>query len=130
MTDPLKFLVIATKPREAIPFNDVGWWGEQVDGTRGVNVAALGNTDYEFLVAIHEAVEQHMCLRDGVTAEQVDAWDAAHDNGAISAGDMSDAPYHHQHVAATMVEMQLCSLLGLDWQEYERFIEGLYDGEQ
>lgn len=81
---------------------------------------------YEFLVQLHELVEAALCKSDGITDEQVTAFDALFEteraNGQHSEtdedGDDERAPYRRQHRMATIVEMIVADALEVDWKKY------------
>lgn len=88
-------------------------------------VSKMGNEDYEWLVAIHELIEQKLTSKAGITNEQIDAFDMGAGADLDDPGASDAAPYHHEHMIATSVEMMLCSLLGLSWADYEKAIKAL-----
>lgn len=107
----------------------VGDWTNSEDMTqRNIAVTEMGNVDYEFLVALHEMIEQHLCLKRGITMQQVDKFDllfeAERKDGmhGISAepGDDERAPYRREHRLATMVEQLVAYELGIDWETYQK----------
>ncbi len=100
-----------------------GDWTNE-NGVLRVKVSELPDWRYEALVAIHEIVEATLCRADGVTPEQVDAFDMAF-KGDSEPGDDPQAPYRRQHLMATAIEKMLAAALGVDWQAYERAIEEL-----
>jgi hypothetical protein len=126
----MKQIIIDILPLQDIRFNDVGDYQDEVDGVRHIQVADMSDiademtaADYELMVAVHEMIESHMLFKRGVKTAVVDAWDAT-DAGA----DDPKCPYHREHVKATMVEECLCSLLGIDWLEYDTFIQRCSNG--
>jgi hypothetical protein len=116
-------LVMVTDKPEHIPNDDVGYWNEPKTGNRFVAVLDVGNPDYSLLVAVHEMIEQHLCMKHGVTAQAVTLWDAAWDRRDGQPGDHPDAPYHREHAAATKVERALAEVLVVNWDEYEHALE-------
>lgn len=71
------------------------------------------------LIFVHELTEAILCRSDGVTAEQVDAFDMLH-LGENEPGENPAAPYHRHHVAAGAAERALADQLGINWAEYLR----------
>lgn len=69
-------------------------------------------------VVIHELVETVLCMKSGVTQEQVDEFDMTH-NLLDDPGMSPDAPYHFQHLAALKVERAFCEAVGLTWKKHE-----------
>ena len=74
---------------------------------------------HQQLVAVHELVEALACNVAGVTQEAVDEFDMGAGSVLEEPGMDPAAPYHQQHIAATVVEMVLASVLGVDWAEYD-----------
>lgn len=108
----------------------VGDWTVDLHGTRHFRISDMGDADYEFMVLIHEMVEQHLCQKRGVTTEMVDEFDmqfeiereqGIHDKDA-EPGDSPIAPYYQEHQFATKIEREICSYLGIDWDKYNNFI--------
>lgn len=78
---------------------------------------------YERLVLLHELVECLLCKWTGVSTQVVDEWDLNFDFNGGEPGDDPKAPYHRQHVIASVVERLAAELLGVDWNAYERALE-------
>lgn len=89
---------------------------------RFIQVSELGNSDYEFLIAIHELVEQALQIKRGISEESITKFDTEF-TGDGEPGDSPDAPYYKEHQFATKIERLLCKELGLDWEEYGRFLD-------
>ena len=79
----------------------------------------------EAAVAFHEAMEFLMCLDKDIDQTDIDFFDKGfykeHNEG--QAGDDKNSPYHLQHIAATFVEQEVCSQLGLPWKQHEENCE-------
>ena len=86
-----------------------------------IEVADMGNKNYEFAIAIHELVESRLCEEHGITTDQIDLFDMGW-KGDGEPGDDPSAPYHKEHVAATEVEIAVCKALGIDFGVYDRFL--------
>lgn len=102
-------------------YGDVGDWTVDAHGTRHIRASEMGNSDYEFLVILHEMIEQHLCLARGVTQETVDAFDMGYvgdDPGADR-----QAPYHREHRFALAIERGVAKALGIDWRKYEEELQ-------
>jgi hypothetical protein len=63
-------------------------------------------------------------MADRVDQEAVDQWDLNF-KGKGEPGDDPAAPYHKQHVQASIVERTLARQLGVDWSKYEQKLEEL-----
>ena len=109
------------------------WWWE--NGTLYVRVSELSDWRHEFLVALHELVEAMLCKDEGVSQVVVDAFDQRFEDtrpegNTDEPGDCYDAPYYREHQVASGIERLVAAELLLDWQEYERDIEGLGGTEE
>lgn len=123
-------ITIKTIPHDQQRYETVGDWWFTPTGDIEIRVSDMGNPQYEFLVAYHEQCEVMMCINEGITVEEVDAFDIefeknrAEDN-ADEPGDDPKAPYRKQHFAATTLERQMAANLGVDWKLYEEAIYSL-----
>lgn len=96
-----------------------------------VRVSEMGNEDYEFLVAIHELVEEHLTRKHGISEDTITAFDIqyeqnrAEDDTNSEPGDSPDAPYHQEHLLATSVERIVASMLGVNWDTYDAVVNSL-----
>jgi len=106
-------------------YSTVGDWQWQ-DGGLVVTVSDLGDHRFNLLVAAHEMTEALLSKRDGVTEQEVDAWDLAHLD-AEEPGEVAGCPYHTQHAEASQVERWLADLMGIDWDAYSQAFERLDD---
>jgi len=97
---------------------------------RNIRVSEMGNTDYEFLVAIHEAVEQHLCSKRGISEESITAFDIQFENNRAAdnvdePGNSLDAPYHKEHIFATWIERLIANELEVNWDDYDTAVNSL-----
>lgn len=115
-------ITITTVKHEDQRYDTAGDWH---DGA--ILVSEMGNEDYEFLVALHELVEMHLCKKHGVTQEQVDAFDLQFDEERKNRshdpldepGNDGRAPYFHEHQLASIIEREMADKLGVDWNDYD-----------
>jgi hypothetical protein len=96
------------------------------DGGLVVTVSDLGDHRFNLLVAAHEVTEALLSKRDGVTEQEVDAWDIAHPD-AEEPGEVEGCPYFTQHAEASRIERALADLMGIDWDAYSQSFERLDD---
>lgn len=102
-----------------------------IDGIRQVRTSDFGNEDYEFLILLHEMIEQHLCNKRGITDNSIDAFDIKFEKDRPEGnneepGDDVSAPYYHEHQFATVIERIMCYELGIDWNEYNKDIVCAY----
>lgn len=116
-------------------YNTVGDYLTNKDGLTTIHVSELGDHRMEFLIALHELVEVFLCKQAGITDDQIDKFDLAYDANRspdeyTEPGDNPEAPYHSQHMFATIVEQMACRELGLSWREYDNMIGELMKERQ
>lgn len=126
-------IIITTTDHKNQRYPTVGDWYFEKTVTEEVlqiKVSKLSDFRREMLIAVHELVEALLCYRDGVTQEQVDAFDMAYEKTRPEGddsepGDSSEAPYQRQHCVATGIERILAAHLNVDWAEYEKELMSL-----
>lgn len=119
----MKTTIIAIDPSEN-RYGTVGDWMFAENGDILVTTTKCGNPDSEFLVAIHELIEAYLCKRDGITEEEVNAWDV--NNPELDEpGDSKNAPYHRQHAVAMRTEKFLADLMLVDWEKHQQQVENI-----
>ena len=65
---------IKTIPDKEQRYDTVGdYWKK--DGVDEIRVSSISNRQYEFLIAIHEMVEQFLCESAGITDEEITKFD-------------------------------------------------------
>jgi hypothetical protein len=114
---------IKTIPNKEQRYNTLGDYFDNENGTN-IFVSDLGNEDYEFLIGLHELVEQYLCKKRGIKEEDISKFDIKFekerkDGDDSEPGDNKNAPYRKEHFIATNIERIICGELGLNWQDYE-----------
>ena len=122
-------IVIESIPHDQQRYPTVGDWQFEEDGTLRVYVSHT-TPDFDFLVGIHEAVEAWLCRKQGITDDDVTAFDEAYeaarkDGDTSEPGDQPDAPYRREHRFASSVERRRALEMHIDWIEYERRLTAL-----
>ena len=117
-------ITIATIPHGKQRYPTVGDWYFR-NGKLHIRVSDLGDWRMEMLIAVHELVETLLCVHDGVTQGDVDAFDRKFERDRKPGderepGDDPSAPYRRQHQVATHMERHLAAKLGVKWEQYER----------
>ena len=124
---------VKTIPHAQHRYETVGdyWTTDKGEVKREVRVSEMGNWKYEFLVAIHEQIEQALCINRGISEELITKFDEEYeasrrpDDLTSEPGDDSNAPYRREHFFATSIERLIAAELGVDWGEYEKAIYNL-----
>lgn len=105
------------------------WWFEP-DGTLQIRVSEEIPDTSKQLVILHELAEVIMCQAEGITQEQVDAFDMEYEKRR-QPGDKSEpganvlSPYFAQHTTATEIEVMVAKQMGVDWEEHDSEISKL-----
>lgn len=107
---------IKTIPFAAMRYDTLGDWLLE-GGCNQIRVASMGNSDYEFLVAIHELIEQRLCKIMGISEQTVDAFDLAHEDDE-EPGAREDCPYREAHMTAEAIERVVATKMGVNWEHY------------
>ena len=90
----------------------------------------MGNEDYEFLVGIHEQIEEHLTRRKGIREQDIKAFDEMWEkelqeglhNENEEPGHDPRAPYREYHVFAECIERLIASRMGVDWEAYDNSV--------
>lgn len=96
------------------------------EGMVYVIVKPQDNPDHEFLIAIHELVEEYLTRKKGIKEAIIDTFDAQYEietaqglhDDLSEPGDDLRAPYWMEHQFATYLEKLVAEELGVDWEEY------------
>ena len=120
---------IHTIPHNTHRYETVGDYWDDEEGTN-IRVSDMGNEDYEFLVVIHELIEQYLCKKRGISEEDISKFDIKFEKNRPEGnedepGDDQKAPYRKEHFFATTIERLIAGELGVDWKEYDKAIFNL-----
>lgn len=122
---------IETIPHDQQRYETCGDYWEDENGIEQIRVSEMVDWRYEVLVAIHEIVEmalaKHRRIDEAAITEFDIKFEESKSKGLVSgeAGDNPNAPYRREHFFATNLERLFSAELGVDWTEYERFVDGL-----
>ncbi len=120
---------IQTIPHKRQRYPTVGDYWETA-GVTHFRISRMDDEKYEWLVLIHEMVEYALVKLHGVPLGNIDIFDkqfekARPPGNTEEPGDHPDAPYRREHQAATVVERVFAFILGVDWDEYEKYLNTL-----
>lgn len=118
------FISVKVIPHDRMRYETCGDYIFDEGGSIHIKVSAMGNRDYEFLVAIHELAEAYLCQKQGISEEEITAFDIEFEESRMKGdesepGDDRRAPYQIQHGFATSIERMMAAALGVSWQDYE-----------
>jgi hypothetical protein len=94
------------------------------DGVRFIRVSQMEDEKFEFLVVLHELIEQELCQVRGIATADIDKFDQEF-TGEGEPGDAEFSPYKKEHFFSTSIERLMAAELGVEWQEYEAKINSL-----
>ena len=122
-------IIIETISHKSHRYETVGDWYFK-KGDLYVFVSDMKCVNYEFLIAIHEAIEAQLCCVRGIDEKKITAFDKRFENkrkkgNTDEPGDSPKAPYRKEHFFATNIERQIAHELGVDWTKYEQKINSL-----
>lgn len=109
---------IESIPQTRMRFSSLGDYWRAADGHVYIRVQELPDWRHEFLIALHEFVEEAVTRHRGILEPDILAFDKAHPELDDPGMDPA-APYHREHLLATGIEMTLASELEVDWTAYE-----------
>ena len=122
---------IETIPHDQQRYETCGDYWEDENGVEEIRVSEMVDWRHEVLVAIHEIVEmalaKHRRIDEAAITEFDIRFEQSKSKGLVSgeAADNPNAPYRREHFFATNLERLFSADLGVDWTEYERFVDGL-----
>lgn len=120
----MRDIVIKTIPHNEQRYDTIGdYWIDEND-TIQFRVTKM-NDRYEWLVLMHELIEQFLTEQRGITNESIDEFDIEYEKNRtkkslLEPGDDPNAPYYSEHQFATAIERLLCTELGISWLVYEK----------
>ena len=123
-------IIIETIPHDQHRYETCGDYWQDADGTRHIRVSDMGDDRLATLVALHELIEWTLCDDRGIAEPDIMAFDKAVPDDSPYADDPGHdpaAPYHKEHVFAECVERLVAAELGVNWQDYEKRVEALFE---
>lgn len=85
-----------------------------------IQIVNQKNDDYNFLIGLHEYIEQYLTGRDGIEEPDILEYDL--NSKDEDPGSNPLAPYHRQHMISELCERILANWMDVDWKEYEENI--------
>jgi hypothetical protein len=116
---------IKTIPDSEQRYDTIGDYYKK-DGIDEIKVSNMSRREYEFLVAIHEMVEQFLCENRGITDEEITKFDVEYEAKRIEGDDTEPgedihAPYHTEHMFSEKIERLLAEECKIDWNDYCKY---------
>lgn len=121
---------IEIKALDQMRYPTVGDFFFKEDGTLKFEIADTGDIFLNKMVLIHEMIEQALTEKKGIKNTQIDEFDFEFeknrkDGDTDEPGFAIGCPYMAEHSFATGVEMGMCALSGVSWDEYEKILNEL-----
>ena len=100
------------------------------DGLTELNIKSQTNQDYEFLITIHELIEEYLTRKRNIKEEDIMIFDLMFEqerrNGLHSEDDEPGydirSPYRREHIFSENIERLIAQELGVDWVQYNNEI--------
>lgn len=110
------------------------YWMDE-DGVMQVRVSKMGDEMYEAMVIIHELTEFFLLRKRGISEPDIMKFDLQFEerikNGEAGENDepgfAKDSPYRQEHTIATAIEMSICAMAGMSWNDYDKAVYSLFD---
>jgi hypothetical protein len=112
--------IICPIPIDAMRYETLGDYWTDGDDTH-IRTVQLADWRHEFLIALHELIEEALTRHRGIAEPDIMAYDLA--SQSDDPGMEPDAPYHKEHVFADAIERIVACELEVDWLEYEKACE-------
>jgi hypothetical protein len=133
-------ITIKTIPHNKQKYPTVGDWRFMPDELV-ITVSEMRNSDYEFLVGIHEAIEAYLCVKSGIEESAVNEFDEIYEElrrcevsenvcgcritKTSEPGNDKHSPYYFKHRFATEIEKMIAKKLKVNWRLYEKKVNSL-----
>ena len=96
-------------------------WGDYWIDEKGVlqiRAVEMPNPMFSHYILEHEYHEAIRCIRDGISLESIERFDALHADHE-DPGQLITAPYHKHHMNGMMKERLSCLMDGVDFGDYD-----------
>jgi hypothetical protein len=94
------------------------------DNLTKIEIKKQLNEDYEFLIMVHELIEEYITRKRGITEQSITnfdlAWEELSEPKEDEPGNNKWAPYYKEHRFSENIERLICAELGIDWFKYEK----------
>ena len=127
----MRSIEIRSIPHHEHRYETVGDYFDDECGTH-IIVSEMGNEDYEFLVCLHELIEQYLCRKRGIKEEDIVIFDKMFEKEREDGkwdkeepGDDPRAPYRREHFVSTNIERMVAHEMGVDWSKYSDVVDAL-----
>jgi hypothetical protein len=126
-------IIIETIPHNNQRYETVGDYWIDDNSDLQIRVSFMNDWRKEMAVAIHEFAEFFTCKHNNITEEVITKFDLRFEDrrkhGLVpenaEPGFDHYCPYYSLHYFATCIEMLFAREIGLDWGDYEHYINNL-----
>jgi len=139
----IKRVVVDVIPHEEQRYDTVGdYTFDDENKVLHISVSDTGDHKEAMAVAIHELVEFVLVQERGIPFQSIDEFDVTWEAGKRTCdifclcteigepGSCLEAPYYHEHAAATAVERELISQWHMDWETYDKHLYNLNESQK
>lgn len=124
---------IKTIPHDKQRYETVGDYFYDDEDVLQIRVSSMNNKKFEVLVALHELAEQFITECNGIQEQEIMDFDIAFEKAREMGlrkpdeepGFYETAPYRLAHSFATSLELGVCAMTGISWNEYEHAVNSL-----
>ena len=128
-------IIIETIDHKLHRYPTIGDYWVDENGDWQIRVSKMGDTLYEVMVAIHELTEFALLNKKGITEPDIMKFDLEFEEkikkGEVGENDepgfAKDSPYLKEHTIATSIEMSIAAISGINWDEYNKKLNSLFD---
>ena len=123
--DKLPNILVNIIPHNCQKYSTAGNYGSLND-TWWLEITKMKDWRHSYLVMMHELVEMALTVNENIPWEDIDKFDIEGEGkDHPDPGTLNTAPYYLQHKFATLIEEHLASMLGVDWNEYNKALDEL-----
>jgi hypothetical protein len=108
--------------KDVMRYPTCGDYYKENDYTK-IEIKTQLNEDYEFLIMIHELIEEYLTRKRGIKEQDIMdfdlLWEESDEPKEDEPGNCKYAPYYKEHRFSENIERLICADLGIDWFKYE-----------
>lgn len=127
-------IIIETLPVHQQRYSTAGDYYIHENGDWVIKVSELNHELYNVMIAVHEIIEFALLRHRKFSDKDIDAFDLEWEERLIKGkigpesepGFAADCPYIREHTMAMAIEMQMCAMAGVNWEQYNEAIAALF----
>ena len=115
---PIISHIVKVIPHLEQRYRTMGDYIREADGTVTISVSHTGNPDVNFIVSLHEMIEEYLTHKRGIPEPVIFRFDIDHPE-LDDPGMDPRAPYHREHFFCDIIDRLLCEQLGITYEFYQ-----------